>query len=346
MRQSLLTLALLLGSAALAQTTQTQTTQTQTTPSTTPAPASTAAQTPAAPAYQPVEAAAVVAQVGGQNLTGADFERAFRIAVARVLNSQGVPYTAEMLGEFAGARAEFLTQFARDQALYQLARRSNQATAAQVDEQIAKARAGFASDAEFGEALKSTGYANEADLRAEIERQTTVQAYLDALKPRFTFGDALVQSFYNLNKASFTRGAEACVKHVLVKTQAEGQAVLKDVQAGGDFAKIAAEKSQDPGSAAEGGDIGCVEPGDTVAAFDKAAFSGPLNQPQLVQTEYGWHVLVVTKRTDAGLAPFAEVAPVIRDQLARDAAQKYVDAQVARLGVKTNPEVLGTPAGK
>ncbi|SMB93837.1 peptidylprolyl isomerase [Deinococcus hopiensis] len=332
MRQTLLTLALLLGGAALAQT--------DTTPATTTPPAATEAAKP----YQPVDAAAVVAQVGGQGLTGADFERAFRIAVARVLNSQGVPYSTDMLGEFTEARGEFLTQFARDQAVYQLAKRSVQATPAQVDEQLAKARANFSSDAEFAEALKSTGYADESDLRAEIERQTTVQAYLDALKPRFTFGDAVVQGFYNLNRAAFTREAQACVKHVLVKTQAEGQTVLKDVQGGGDFAKIAQEKSQDPGSAAQGGDLGCIAPGDTVAAFDKASFSGPLNQPQLVQTEYGWHVLVVTKRTDAGLTPLTEAAPLIREQLARNAAQKYVDAQIARLGVKTSPEVLGTPS--
>jgi len=336
MRHTLLTLALLLGGAALAQT-DTAAPATQTT--------TTQATTPAAPAPS-LDPQAVVAQVGTQAYTGADFERSFRHAVARVLNSQGVPYTAEMMGEFAGARADFLKQYARDQAVYQLARRTTQVTPAQVDEQIAKARANFASDAEFDEALRSTGYESQAELRAEIEQQTTVQKYLENLTPRFTFGDALVLGFYNLNKAAFTRQAQACVKHILVQTQAEGQTVLKDVQGGGDFAAIAKAKSQDPGSAVQGGDLGCIAPGDTVAAFDKASFGGALNQPQLVQTEYGWHVLVVTRRTDAGLAPLAEVAPTIRQQLARDAAQKYLDAQIVRLKVQTYPEVLGAPATK
>lgn len=353
MKQSLLTLALLLGGAALAQTTpapaptapaQTapaQTAPAQTAPApTTPAPATTT------PAPAPANAQAIVARVGGESYTLADYERAFRIAVARVLNSQGVPYSPDMLAEFADARGDYLTQFARDRAVYQLARRSTAVPAAQIDAQLADAHKGFSSDAEFAQALQATGYENEADLRADLERQAVVQAYLDNVKKRFTFGDALVQSFYNLNRSAFNRPAQACVKHILVGTQAEGQTVLRDLQGGADFAKIAQEKSQDPGSAQEGGDLGCIAPGDTVEAFDKAAFSGPLNQPQLVQTEYGWHVLIVTQRNEAGLTPLTEAAPLIREQLARDAAQKYLDAQVARLNVTTNKELVAAPAGK
>ncbi|GBF04242.1 PpiC-type peptidyl-prolyl cis-trans isomerase [Deinococcus aerius] len=351
MKQSLLTLALLLGGAAFAQTTPApaptapaQTAPAQTAPAQT-APAQTAPAT-TTPAPAPANAQAIVARVGGESYTLADYERAFRIAVARVLNSQGVPYSPDMLAEFAGARADYLTQFARDRAVYQLARRSTSVPAAQIDAQLADAHKGFSSDAEFAQALQATGYENEADLRADLERQAVVQAYLDNVKKRFTFGDALVQSFYNLNRSSFTRPAQACVKHILVGTQAEGQTVLRDVQGGADFAKIAQEKSQDPGSAQEGGDLGCIAPGDTVEAFDRAAFGGPLNQAQLVQTEYGWHVLVVTQRNEAGLTPLTEAAPLIREQLARDAAQKYLDAQVARLNVATDKNLVAAPAGR
>lgn len=353
MKQSILTLALLLGGAALAQTAPTPPTTTPPAPAapaqTAPAqaapaqtaPAQTAPATPATPAADPQT---VVAQVGSERFTLAQYEQAFRIAVARVLNSQGVPFTPEMLAEFAEARPEFLTQYARDRAVYQLARRSTQVPAAQIDEQVAEAKKDFENEADFAEALAATGFASEADLRADIERQAVVQAYLDATKNRFKFGDALVASFYNLNKAAFNRPAEACVRHILVATQAEGQAVLREVQGGGDFAAIARAKSQDPGSAAQGGDLGCLSPGDTVEAFDRASFSGAVNQPQLVQTEYGWHVLVVTRRNAAGLAPLTEVAPVIREQLARDAAQKYLDSQLARLTITTNKDAVTVAA--
>jgi len=70
-----------------------------------------------------------------------------------------------------------------------------------------------------------------------------------------------------------------------------------------------------------------------VPEFDKASFEGPLNQVQMIKSQFGYHVLVVTKRTDAGVAALSEVAPQIRDQLAAEAAQKYVDAQIKRLNL-------------
>lgn len=80
--------------------------------------------------------------------------------------------------------------------------------------------------------------------------------------------------------------------------------------------------------------------GETVAAFDKAAFTGPLNTPQIVQTEFGWHVLVVTSRNAAGVQPLADVQAKIRDQLASEAAQKYLTTQIAKLKVTTLPAVV------
>ncbi|MDL2344749.1 peptidylprolyl isomerase [Deinococcus sp. MIMF12] len=358
MQKSFLTLALLLGGAALAQSTgtpatpatQTPASQTQpAAPAQTPAaPASTtpASTTPAttAPAQTPADPQTVVARVGTETVTLGEYERAFRLAVARVLNSQGIPYSEEALGQFAGARTEFLTQYARDRAVYQLARRGTAVTAAQVDAQLVETQKGFGSDADFGEALAANGFANAAELRADIERELVVDAYLEGIKSRLRFGDALVASFYQLNRSAFAQPAQACVRHILVATQAEGQTILRDLTAGGDFAAIAREKSQDPGSAAEGGDLGCISPGETVEPFDRTSFAAPLNQPQLVQSEYGWHVLVVTRRTQAGVAPLTEVAPVIREQLARDAAQKYLDSQLARVTISTVPAALPAPA--
>lgn len=335
MKNLVLTLALLTGGAALAQTGQTV-----------PAPAPSVQSTPAQSApTQPAQAPdTVVARVGSQTFTLADFDRAFRVAVAGVVNAQGLPLSDELLTEFAPGRADYLKQFVREQALYQLARPSVKPDAAAVDAQLAQARAGFASDDEFQQALNQTGYASAEDLRASLERQAVVVPYLQSVQKRFNFGDAVVAGYYNLHRDVFTRDAEACVKHILVASEAEAKTVVTDLGAGKDFAEVAREKSQDPGSAAEGGDLGCIAPGDTVAAFDKASFSGPLNQPQVVQTEYGWHVLTVSRRSAAGLLPLTEAAPLIREQLSREAAQKYLDAQIARVKVETFPDVVRVTA--
>ena len=281
-----------------------------------------------------------MAQVGAEKFTLADFNRDFRIAAARVINAQGMPFDDSLLAMFADARPDFLKTFVRQRATYQLARSSVKLDTAAVDADLAKAKEGFANDEEFKKALTQTGFSSIEDFRTYLERQNVTNAYLASIQKKFTFSDTLVSGFYNLHKADFTSEASSCVKHILVASKAEADAIVKDLGAGGDFAKIATAKSQDPGSASEGGELGCIAPGETVTNFDKASFSAPLNQPQVVQTEYGWHVLIVTKRTDAGLRPLADVAPLIREQLTREAAQKYLDSQIARLNVQTFPDVV------
>ncbi len=350
MKKLLLTLALL-GGVALAQTTP----ATPPAAPTAPAPTSPAPQTPDTPTPAPQtpvstgDPAAVVGKVGGETYTLADFDRAFRLAAARVVNAQGIPFEESYLSEFAEARPSYLKQYLRDRAITQIAMGRNKVDTAAVDQQFSDARANFETDEAFAQALAATGYSAPEELRAELARQSVVNAYLQGIQDRFTFGDAVVAGYYNLNRDKFAREAEACVKHILVPTQAEAQAIVKDLQGGADFAKVAAEKSKDPGSAAQGGDLGCFEPGQMVETFDQASFSGPVGELQTVQSQFGFHVLMVTKRTPAGAVPLAEAAPVIRQQLAQEAAQKYLDAQVARLNTESFPEVVTTtpaPAGK
>lgn len=344
MRQFLLTLALL-GGVASAQTAPAPT------PTPAPAPTAPASPTPAAPApASPAPAAApatpaadpatLVGQVGAEKVTLGEFERAFRLAAARVVNSQGVPFEDSFLAEFASARPEFLKQFLRDRAIYQLARVNNAVDSAELDKQLEAARADFKTDEEFQDALNGTGYADGADLRSELERQAVVGKFLAGIQGRFKFGDALVASYYSLNRPKFTREAEACVKHILVPQQADAQAIVKQLDGGADFAKLAAEKSQDPGSGPQGGDLGCFGKGQMVESFDKASFTGPLNKVQTVQSQFGWHVLLVSKRTDAGTAPLTEAAPLIREQLGREAAQKYLNTQIAKLNTQSFPETV------
>ncbi len=345
-KKILLTLALL-GGVALAQTAPPTPAPAPTTPApAAPAPATPAPATPAAPAA-PVstgDPAAVVGKVGDQTYTLADFDRAFRVAAARVVNAQGIPFEDAYLAEFAEARPEFLKQFLRDRAVTQLAQSRAKVDQAVVDKQFEDARGNFETDEAFTEALAATGYSTPEDLRAELGRQALINAYLESIQDRFKFGDAVVAGYYQLNRSKLTREAEACVKHILVPTEAEAGAIVKDLAGGADFAKIAAEKSQDPGSAPQGGDLGCFGPGQMVETFDKASFTGPVGKVQTVKSDFGYHVLVVTKRTDAGVTPLAEAAPLIRQQLSGEAAQKYLDAQIARLNTESFPDVVTLPA--
>lgn len=93
-----------------------------------------------------------------------------------------------------------------------------------------------------------------------------------------------------------TRADMAHARHILVSDEATAKAILAELQAGADFATLASERSRDTVSAAKGGDLGWAARGDFVAPFEEAIFSIPLNTPQIVQSEFGFHVVEVLAR--------------------------------------------------
>ncbi|GIV90196.1 MAG: peptidylprolyl isomerase [Chloroflexus sp.] len=93
-----------------------------------------------------------------------------------------------------------------------------------------------------------------------------------------------------------TRADMARARHILVDDEASAQAILADLQGGADFATLAATRSRDTASAANGGDLGWATRGDFVPAFEEAIFTLPLNTPQIVQTDFGFHVVEVLER--------------------------------------------------
>ena len=109
------------------------------------------------------------------------------------------------------------------------------------------------------------------------------------------------------------------VAHVLVATQADAQGVLTELEGGADFAAVAKERSTDPTAADNGGDVGCLQDGAFVAPFEEAAKAATLGEPtQPVETEYGFHVILVTEYE----APsFEELKDQILEYLASQAEQ-------------------------
>uniref|UniRef100_Q02CZ7 Periplasmic chaperone PpiD n=1 Tax=Solibacter usitatus (strain Ellin6076) TaxID=234267 RepID=Q02CZ7_SOLUE len=132
--------------------------------------------------------------------------------------------------------------------------------------------------------------------------------------------DADLQRVYDQNKEAFRTPERVKARHILLKTQgkpaseeaaikAKGESLLKQIKAGGDFAKLAKENSEDPGSAVNGGDLGdWITHGQMVAEFDKAIFAlKPGEVSDLVKTQYGYHIVQTLAKQDAGMRTFAEV---------------------------------------
>jgi len=131
--------------------------------------------------------------------------------------------------------------------------------------------------------------------------------------------DAELLKIYNQNKEPYRTQDRVKARHILLTTtgkskdeevaiKAKAENLLKQLKGGADFAKLATENSQDPGSASKGGELGWLTHGQTVPEFDKAAFSlKPGEISDLIKTQYGYHIIQVQEKESARLKPFEEV---------------------------------------
>lgn len=87
-------------------------------------------------------------------------------------------------------------------------------------------------------------------------------------------------------------------RHILVEDEETANEVLAKLEAGEDFAELAAEYSTDPGSKDTGGTYGWVARGNFVPEYEEAAFSAELNEPVIVQSQFGYHVIIVEDRQE------------------------------------------------
>jgi hypothetical protein len=112
-----------------------------------------------------------------------------------------------------------------------------------------------------------------------------------------SFSDESLRTYFEEHKGDFSQN---CLSHILVRSKADAEAVRVRVRGGEDFATVARAVSVDTGSGAQGGDLGCNPKGVFVPEFDEAASQLPIGQiSEPVQTQYGFHVILVKERKSA-----------------------------------------------
>ena len=149
--------------------------------------------------------------------------------------------------------------------------------------------------------------------------------------------DAALHKIYDEAAKAQKPEEEIRARHVLVATDGDAQAVLKRLNAGEDFAKVAKEMSKDPGS--EGGELGWFTRDRMVPAFADAAFKLKENQiSEPVKTQFGWHVIQLEGRRPKVFPPFEQV----KDQIARYAVQ--MAERDALVELRKTAKIERTPA--
>lgn len=128
-----------------------------------------------------------------------------------------------------------------------------------------------------------------------------------------------VRARYDKEIAATPPTNEIRARHILVATKEEAEAIIAQLDAGGDFEAIAKEKSTD-GAAAQGGDLGFFGPGQMVPAFEEAAFALEVGQfsKEPVQTQFGFHLIKVEDKRAQQPPTFDQVKEQVRTLLFRE----------------------------
>jgi peptidyl-prolyl cis-trans isomerase D len=218
----------------------------------------------------------------------------------------------------------------------------------------------FRSEAEPSEAeIKAYYDAHKATFTTPEKRSLGIIVLDPEKVPHPPITDVEIRKEYTASQDQLRTPERVQVRHILIKSDATNDAamkgkaegVLKLLQGGADFAKVAKDNSSDPGSAAQGGELGFIVKGQTVPEFEKAAFSLPVGQLSgLVKTTYGYHILQVEKHEQAHVQTLQEamqqVLSTLNQRMTNDAMQKAADKAVAELRKDpTHPEKAAAAAG-
>ena len=171
--------------------------------------------------------------------------------------------------------------------------------------------------------------AHQADYRVpERVRAEYLVLSAEALARQDPPTEEEVKAAYEARASQFRVDEQRRASHILVKTKEEAEKILQELKKNpGRLAELAKKSSQDPGSAEKGGDLGWFGRGMMVKPFEEAAFKLGQNEMQVVESEFGFHVLRVTGIQAARARPYEEVRKELAEELARQKGQrKFAEA--------------------
>ena len=164
------------------------------------------------------------------------------------------------------------------------------------------------------------------------------------LKASMTATDQEIQAKYQQNAKTYSTPEQIRASHILLKTEGKDDAtvkkqaedILKKVKAGGDFAALAKQYSEDEGSKTNGGDLDYFGKGIMDKAFEDAAWAlKPGEVSGLVKSQFGYHIIKLVDKKAAVTKTIADVRPQLEDQVKLEKAQ----AEASKLAQQIAPEI-------
>jgi parvulin-like peptidyl-prolyl isomerase len=184
------------------------------------------------------------------------------------------------------------------------------------------------SDKKYQAQLKAQGL-TEPQIKQDLYAQILSEKLYNKVTASTNVSSADIQKYYNQHKSDYQQAASRDVRHILVNNKALADSLYSQLKSGADFGALAKKYSKDPGSKNSGGKL-TISKGQTVAPFDKVAFSLKTNElSKPVHTQYGWHIIQALSAVKAAkTTPLKDVSSSIKTQLLQtkktDAMNKWV----------------------
>ena len=308
-------------------------------------PGTTAASAPAKPV--PAQLPNVIAKVNGEAITKADFEQ----AVQQAEQQAGSPVPADRRD---AVYRDILDQMIGFRLLQQEAKsRKVPVPDSDVEAQITQMKQQFPNEDAFKTALISQGMSLE-QLRGKARDQMALNKLLETeVGPKAAVKPEAVDAFYKENPDKFQQPEQVHASHIQIraakdadaatkaKARAKAEQILEQAKSGKDFATLAKQNSEDPGSAANGGDLGFFAPGQMVPQFNDVAFKlKPGAISDVVETDFGYHIIKVLERQPARTVPLDEARERIQQYLETQNREKGTEDFVKALRSKGKVEVF------
>ena len=295
----------------------------------------------------------IVARVNGTEIKRKELDAAVR-ALAAQMARRGRQISP---GDTAQVQHDVLEEIVGRELLLQ---EGSKHTPADVDQktqaQIETVKKQLGGEERFKETLTDTGITPE-EYGKRVHNNVIVQdAIQQIVDKEVKMTPEEVRSFYDKNPDQFRQPETVRASHILIRVapgasdevkkqkRAQIDAARALVKSGEKFADVARKVSEDPGSAANGGDLDFFPRGAMVPEFDTVAFSLKTNElSDVITTQFGYHILLVTDRKPTQMIPFDEVKDRLGELLKQRKGNDVVRDHVAELRKTAKVEILLPP---
>lgn len=289
------------------------------------------------------------ADINGKAIPYKDYELQLEMFKQQVMRGQPGQLPDELKQRL---KNQVITKMVANELLFQQAAKQGiKIEANAIDAEIQKIKSRFKDEAQFLERLKGAGL-DEKKLRSQIRQQATINKLIEKeIVPKVKINDDDTKKYYDANPDKFRQKEKVRAQHILMKVEkdasedkkVEARKKLQDLQkrilAGEEFSALAKAHSQGP-SNVKGGDLGYFTKGRMVKPFEEVAFKLATNEvSDIVETQFGYHLIKVIDHQEASNPPYENVKPKIKSFLFNEQVQKKMEPYVNSLREKAKIEI-------